>query len=148
MRDIQSLGALGASRALRVSISCLPHNHHHYQQYVWGSLLPSWPASAAISAQEGGPRGSVGVNISHSQGNTIWRPQPRGIPLCPGPCVQTKTVKKFQGNGNTWDTYSGCYYKVKCWDVMLMLGCYKVKCSDLPRLRHYLISLKILNTIA
>lgn len=46
-------------------------------------------------------------------------------------------------------THTQDVIKVKCWDVTrLMLGCYKVKCSDLPRLRHYLISLKILNTIA
>ena len=145
MGDIQSLGARSISGTEGVyRLVCLTTTTT-VSKDVWGSLLPSWPAGCHLCTRRRPQRVSGGQHTpllreirSDSQLTA------RGIPLCP---LVNQNVKKFQGNG-TPGTHTQDVIKVKCWDVTrLMLGCYKAKCSDLPRLRHYLVSLKILNTI-
>ena len=110
MRDIQSLGARSISGTEGIYILSASQSPP-LSANMSGAPCCHLDLPAAISAQEGGPRGSVGVNISHSSGKHDLTPnsQLEEFHCALGPCVQTKTVKKFQGNGNTWDTYSGCY---------------------------------------
>lgn len=140
---------LGASQARRVSIISSASQPPPLSAKMSGAPCCHLGLPAAISAQGGGPRGSVGVNIRHSSGKYDLTPNSRleEFHCAPWSLCTNQNVKKFQGNG-TPGTHTQDVIKVKCWDVTrLMLGCYKAKCSDLPRLRHYLVSLKILNTI-
>ena len=123
----------------------------------WGSLLPSWPAGCHLCTRRMPQRVSGGQHtplLRETWSDSQFMAQ--GIP--PGPPVLVYKPTRWRSSRamGTPGTHTQDVIKVKCWDVIkvkcwdvtrLMLGCCKVKCSDLPRLRHYLISLKILNTI-